>query len=221
MKNSILVFFFLFAVGTMLSFAQTVTVKPFGVSPRDVSKDTVEQYFDRAYNSLLNVGKETKVYLKGTSSVALSGATWSFSTKPVGSNATFGPIKNLDTSNQLVTFIPDVAGTYVIEFGSSGDVALLTINAAVYWGVEGGPVSCKTCHQNAINNLPAVYNSWVNTGHATDTKRAFDGELSSHFRVSCMPCHSTGYDVDAANDGFDDFPFVFPTVFQPGTKLSP
>ena len=97
MKNSILVFFFFFAVGTMLSFAQTVSVKTFGVSPRDVSKDTVEQYFDRAYNSLLNVGKETKVYLKGTSSVALSGATWSFSTKPAGSNATFGPIKNLDT----------------------------------------------------------------------------------------------------------------------------
>lgn len=216
MKKSLLVFFLCFVLGTIFTFAQTISIKPFGVSPRDVSKDTVEQYFDRAYNSLLNVGKETKVYLKGTSTVALSNPTWIFSTKPSGSNATFGPVKDLDTSNQLITFIPDVAGTYVIEFGSSGDVALLTINAAVYWGVEGGPVSCKTCHQNTINNVPDVYNSWVNTGHASDTKRAFDGELSSYFRQSCMPCHSTAYDVNAANDGFDDFPFVFPTVFQPG-----
>ncbi len=169
MKKTLLLFFILFAVGTMLSFAQTVSIKTFGVTPRDVSRDTVEHYFDRAYNSLLNVGKETKVFLQGSSSVALSGATWNFSTKPAGSIATFGAVKNLDTSNQLVTFIPDVAGTYVIEFGNAGDVALITINAAVYWGVEGGPVSCKTCHQNVINNLPDVYNTWINTGHASDT----------------------------------------------------
>ncbi|MEO8232510.1 MAG: hypothetical protein ABI638_09515, partial [Ignavibacteriota bacterium] len=98
MKKSLLLFFFAFAVGT-ISFAQTVSLKTFGVTPRDVSKDTVEQYFDRAYNSLLNVGKETKVFLQGTSTVALSGASWNFSTKPTGSNATFGAVKDLDTSN--------------------------------------------------------------------------------------------------------------------------
>lgn len=216
MKKSVLIFFFLLTLGTVLSFAQTVSVTTYGVTPRDVSKDTVEQYFDKAYNSLLNVGKETKVYLKGSSTLALTGASWTFSTKPSGSNAQFGPVKDLDTSNQLVTFVPDVVGTYVIEFGSGGDVALITINSALYLGVEGGAVSCKTCHENTINSLPAVYNTWINTGHASDTKKAFDGELSSHFRVSCMPCHSTGYDVNAVNDGFDDFPFVFPTVFQPG-----
>jgi predicted CXXCH cytochrome family protein len=216
MKKSVLIFFFLLTLGTVLSFAQTVSVTTYGVTPRDVSKDTVAHYFDKAYNSLLNVGKETKVYLKGSSTLALTGASWTFSTKPVGSNAEFGLVKDIDTSNQIVTFVPDVVGTYVIEFGSGGDVALITINAALYLGVEGGAVSCKTCHENTINSLPAVYNTWINTGHASDTKKAFDGELSSHFGVSCMPCHSTGYNLSAANDGFDDFPFVFPTVFQPG-----
>ncbi|MBK7630375.1 MAG: T9SS type A sorting domain-containing protein [Ignavibacteriales bacterium] len=215
MKKLVLVLFF-FAVGTILTFAQTVDLTTYGVSPRDVARDTVDQYFDLSYNSLKNVGTEAKVYLKGTSDVTFTSPTWNFSTKPAGSNATFGPVKDLDTSTQLITFIPDVAGTYVIEFSDGGDLALITINAAVYWGVEGGPVSCKTCHQNTINNIPDIYNTWVNTGHASDTKKAFDGELSSHFNVSCMPCHSTGYDLSAANDGFDDFPFVFPTVFQPG-----
>ena len=78
MKKSVLLFFMLFAVGTMLSVAQTVNIKTFGVTPRDVSRDTTEHYFDRAYNSLLNVGKETKVYLQGSSTVALSGATWNY-----------------------------------------------------------------------------------------------------------------------------------------------
>ena len=51
MKNSILVFFFFITVGTILNIAQTVSVKTFGVSPRDVERDSVEQYFDVAYNS--------------------------------------------------------------------------------------------------------------------------------------------------------------------------
>lgn len=82
MKKSVLIFFFLLTLGTVLSFAQTVSVTTYGVTPRDVSKDTVEQYFDKAYNSLLNVGKETKVYLKGSSTLALTGASWTFSTNP-------------------------------------------------------------------------------------------------------------------------------------------
>ena len=51
MKKSVLIFFFLFAVGTMLSFAQTVTLSTYGVAPYDVTVDTVEHYFDRPYNS--------------------------------------------------------------------------------------------------------------------------------------------------------------------------
>ena len=62
-----------------------------------------------------------------------------------------------------------------------------------------------------------VYDKWLGTNHAIDTKKAFDGELSSHFQEFCLECHSTGYDPAAANDGFDDFPFVFPANLVPGT----
>jgi len=35
-------------------------------------------------------------------------------------------------------------------------------------------------------------------------ERAVKGTLSSHFRQSCIECHSTGYDTLAVNGGFDD-----------------
>jgi len=217
MKKSVLLFFFILAVGSMLSFAQTVTLKTYGVAPYDVTVDTVEHYFDRSYNSLKNVGIGTKVYLYVKSTLAFSNPTWEVTEKPTGSNVQFGAVKSIDTSNQIITFIPDLAGTYKVKFTTGSKTAELVFNAAVYWGVEGGPVSCKTCHQNTINDIPDIYNSWVNTNHAIDTKKGLDGILSSHFQQFCLACHSTGYDLNADNDGFDDFTFVFPTVLQPGT----
>ena len=168
------------------------------------------------FNSLQNVGKEVKVYLEGTSSVALSNATWGFSSKPAGSNATFGPVKDMDSSNQIVSFIPDVVGTYVIEFASGGNLALITVNAALYLGVEGGAVACKTCHGPLPSDNPGIYDKWLGTGHADMLVRGLDGTLSSHYSEACIKCHTTGYVPGAANNGFDDFPFVFPSVLQPG-----
>jgi hypothetical protein len=216
MKNLVLVFFFLFTVGAMISSAQTVTLKTYGVAPYDVTIDTLEHYFDRSYNGLKNVGVNTKVFLLAKSTLTFSTPTWEIIEKPSGSNIQFGAVKVIDTSNQIITFIPDLVGTYKVKFTTGTKTAEMVFNAAVYWGVEGGPVSCKTCHQNTINNIPDIYNEWVNTNHAIDTKKGLDGILSSHFGPSCLKCHSTGYDVAAANDGFDDFPFVFPTVMQPG-----
>ena len=49
MKKTILMSFFLVMLGTILSLAQTVGVKTYGVSPRAVERDSVEQYFDVAF----------------------------------------------------------------------------------------------------------------------------------------------------------------------------
>jgi hypothetical protein len=214
MKNSVLVFFFLFTVGTTLNLAQTVTLKPYGVAPYDVTIDTLEHYFDRSYNSLKNVGVNTKVFLLAKSTLTFSNPNWEITERPSGSVVEFGAVKILDTSNQIITFIPDVVGTYKITFTTGSKTAEIIYNAAVYFGVEGGPASCKTCHNNIL--FDNVYDKWLGTGHAIDTKKGLDGILSSHFGPSCLKCHSTGYDSNADNDGFDDFPFVFPTVMQPG-----
>lgn len=215
MKKLLLGFLFL-SVVSQLSFAQTVSVTTFGVSPFDVSKDSVEQYFDRAYNGLTNVGKETKVFLQGKSSVALQNPIWTITQAPVGSNAAFGSSKNVDTSTQLITFIPDLTGTYKISLQSGTTTAEITLNSALFLGVEGGaPLpTCKTCHNNSLFNF--VYDKWAQTNHATTLQRALDGELSNHFNNNCVKCHSTGYDATASNDGFDDFPFVFPSSLGAG-----
>ncbi len=215
MKKTVLVIFFLFTVGAMISKAQTVTLTTFGVSDYNIEIDSVEHYFDRTYNGLRNVGINSKVFLLVKSNLALSNVNWSFTQKPTGSAVTFGSVKNLDTSNQIITFIPDVQGTYKIQVTAGTQTKEIVFNAALYLGVEGGVVSCKTCHQYSIAGIPDIYNPWSATGHALDNKKAFDGQFS-FFIPSCLPCHTTGYDPAANNDGFDDFPFVFPSVRQPG-----
>jgi hypothetical protein len=209
-KRVLLLAGFLFIVSSVLFAQPTVTVKTYGVSPRDVAKDSVEHYFNVAYNGLQNVGKEVKVYLEGTSSVALNGATFTFSTKPAGSNATFSAVKDVDSSTQIISFIPDSVGTYDIEFANAGQVAIITINTALYYGVDGGPVSCKTCHGPLPIDYPGVYTKWAGTAHASAMKDGVDGVLSSHFQELCLTCHTTGYIPSASNNGFDDFPFTFP-----------
>lgn len=217
MKKSVLVLFFLFTVGTMLSFAQTVTLSTHGVAPYDVTVDTLEHYYNTPYNGLKNVGINGKVYLIVKSTLNLSDVNWSFTQKPTGSTVSFGAVKNIDTSNQIITFIPDLQGTYKVQVTTGTKTLEMVFNAAVYLGVEGGTVSCKTCHKHSIDDIPDIYNPWSNTNHAIDTKKGLDGELSSHFQQFCLACHSTGYDTQADNDGFDDFPFVFPTSLVPGT----
>lgn len=212
MKKSILVFFFFITIGAILSFAQTVNVETLGVSPRDVARDTgVPKYFDKSYNGLKNVGKDIKVFLKGTSSVALNNAAFAFASKPSGSNATFGAVKNVDTSTQIISFVPDVVGTYDIEFSSGGTIALITINAGLYLGVEGGAVSCKTCHGPIPAINPNIFDKWLGTGHAMIFTEAMAGTLSDHYGPNCISCHTTGFIPGASNDGFDDLDWIYPS----------
>ncbi len=213
MKKTIHTFLFTLIIGTVFSFAQTVSVKTYGVSPRDVARDTVDNYFDIAYNGLQNVGKEVKVFLKGSATFAFTSPTWSFATKPAGSNAAL-VVKNIDSSNQYASFTADQVGTYEIEFAAGGQLALITINAALYLGVEGGDVNCKLCHGPLPTTYPGVYDKWIGTGHADMLVRGLDGTLSDHYGSNCISCHTTGYIPGAANNGFDDFGFIFPdTLF--------
>jgi len=214
MKKLVLLSLSLLLLGSSLNLGQELTVKTFGVSPRDVARDTIAMYFDRAYNGLMNVGNETKVYLKGQSDEALTGPTWNFLMKPAGSNATFGTTFNMDDYTQLVTFIPDLVGTYKVEFTDGAVSETITINSAEYFGVEGGVISCVGCHNTS--EWGYKYDEWSETGHATMLESGLNGTLSNHYGESCISCHTVGYDPNANNNGFDDFPFVFPDSLYPG-----
>jgi hypothetical protein len=213
---------FLFMVSVMIFcattlIAQELTLKTYGVSPRDVERDSVEQYFDVRYNSLQNVGVETKVFLQGqyVDSV-LTTPTWTFLEKPAGSTAAFGTTKNLSDSTQLTTFIPDIIGAYIIEFSDGLAADTLRINAALFLGVTNGNPNCRDCHNTAQWDFK--YDKWMETGHAHALETGLNGEKGSYFNNNCVPCHSVGYDLLASNDGFDDFPFVFPEHF--GNKFN-
>ena len=210
MKKSILLLAtFVFMVSAV--FAQTITVNTYGVDPRDVASDvSVPKYFDRAYNGMQNVGIQVKVYLKGSSTAALQSPAWGFVSKPEGSTADFGTTMDLDTSNQVVTFIPDVEGRYVISFADGGEQDTIIVDAATYLGL-GAQASCKNCHGPLPSSYPYVYDKWVNTGHANIFREAMEGTLSDHYAPSCISCHTTGYDPDANNNGFDDRDFVYPS----------
>ncbi|UCE06757.1 MAG: hypothetical protein JSW07_01565, partial [bacterium] len=167
--------------------AQTMSVEPYGVSPRDVSNDPAD-IFDRAFNGLLNVGVETQMYLKGTlEGASLSGAqTWTVS-GPTGSATTITTIMDVDTSTQIAVFTPDVVGTYVVEFTDGGNSASVTINAETYVGIEAG--MCTPCHDNAAYDFKTT--KWKETGHYSLMENELNGS-GDHYGLNCVACHSTG-----------------------------
>jgi len=198
------------ALSLLLSFiilhAQELSVSTYSVSPYDVATDSSsEHYFDRRFTGLLNVGRETKVFLKGefTDSILIS-PMWTIIEKPTGSAASFGPVKNINSSVQLDWFIPDITGTYKIQFTDGTEADTIVINCALYYGVQDG--GCNICHTN----------DWASTGHATMLQRGLNGEFGNNYGVSCIGCHTTGNDPNAGNNGFDDFSFVFPDSLYPG-----
>lgn len=192
--------------------AQTVMLEPRGVSPAQVKADTVGNpnyvgLFDRPFSGLANVGVETQMYLKGYKTTALSSPAWAVTQQPTGSVAAIGTPVAVDTSTHVAVFTPDVVGTYVVEFSDGGETATLTINAAKYLGYEAG--GCQFCHSGQTDE-------WKKTDHSTMLTRALDAVPGARSGASCLSCHSTGFDANAMNDGFDDFGFVYPDSVYPG-----
>ncbi len=203
-KLLLICFLFLFAVTT---FAQDVTLTPYGRSNSDVDLDE-NDLFDRVYDGLLNVGAGTKVYLKGYSPAGdAATGTWTIVTKPDGSTAEFGDTYDMDENTQIIEIILDVVGTYQFEFGTgSANFVSVTFNAGTFLGYDQGALNCSGCHSGQTTD-------WLETKHATALSDGLKGEYD-HFQAFCVRCHSTGYDADAASDGFDDRDFVFPDTLS-------
>ncbi|MCB9248914.1 MAG: ammonia-forming cytochrome c nitrite reductase subunit c552 [Ignavibacteriales bacterium] len=206
-KITFTILFMVLCLGTMNS--QTLQIKPYGISDRGVAADT-NDIFDLKYNGLENVGVGTKVYLSGMAvDTVYSSPQWNIVTKPAGSTvAVLGTQVFNDTSKQVVSMVLDMEGTYTVEFTDGGMTASITLNAAKYQGLPATGLSCGTCHA-------ATYAKWEGTGHS-NTVQPYTDDSTGHFQNFCMGCHTTGYDANAANDGFDDFDFTFPTKLQPG-----
>ncbi len=186
-----------------------ITLETHGISPREAQLDS-NDIFEYQFSGLTNVGVGTMVYFKVTTDSTFENPTWTLPSSPAGSGATFGDAIEEDDMI-IIQFTPDVAGQYTIEFGDLGLTQEVVINAANYLGVNGGTVGCGTCHGEATA-------AWQETGHYSIMEEGLNGTLSSHYRESCLSCHSTGYDTNptAVNGGFDDLEFTFPDSLYEG-----
>ncbi|MCB9205951.1 MAG: ammonia-forming cytochrome c nitrite reductase subunit c552 [Ignavibacteriales bacterium] len=188
--------------------SQTIEIKPYGVSARTVEADT-NDIFDLKYNGLANVGVGTKIYLAGMAvDTTFNSPSWSITAQPAGSTVSILANEDLNETTKIIALIPDVAGTYKIEFTDGGLTSEIAINAALYMGMPSAGLSCGTCH----SETQAL---WEGTGHA-NAVQPYTDDPTGHFQNRCMGCHTTGYDENATNDGFDDFDFVFPATLAEG-----
>ncbi len=208
MIKKLLTLFSIMIIGVAFTHAQTVSLKTHGVSPREAVSDT-NDIFDRAYNSLPNVGTGTKVYLKGiVAGGTLLTPNFTLTKSPAGSAAQLSAVTELTENIAVVSFIPDLAGTYEVQFDDAGDFTTIFINAGTYIGYESGSPTCVDCHNNA--GFEFIPDKWMETGHFSIFEEGMKGVLSDHYGEGCISCHTTGYDPLADNGGFDDRGFVYP-----------
>ena len=213
MKKTLILFLITFS--TVLLYSQSAKVVTYGVSPRQCEENPTD-IFDRAYNGLTNVGANTLMYLEAQlTDATLTNPTWQVISKPTGSNPVFGASQNLTETDQVIIFTPDSVGTYKIVFTDGSLTSdTLTIKVGLYLGYTYSyPVipnhACEDCHADKVAE-------WKGTGHYSIFEEGLNGTLSNHYGPNCIKCHTTGNDVNAANNGFDDFPFVFPDSLYPG-----
>ena len=186
-----------------------------------------------ATTGLNTVGEKTIVFLQAIDSAGgtIQTVTWSVDNPPGGHSTIDSP------SVPFTTITLDTTGQYTINVsinttgGSSN--ASTVITSANYVGVGSMGIStndsatavvpqCGTCHQGALTGLGldpnASYSNWMETEHASMFKLGVTGHISSHYGQSCLKCHTTGYNPNAANGNFADVKsqvgWTFPTALN-------
>lgn len=173
----------------------------------------------------------------------ITNVSFAIATKPPNSLATLSLNTPLpanmgvfEPSNQLIyqvagraVFQPDVTGQYVLTASvgtkTNGSTNFTyNVSAATYLGVD----VCILCHSGGIV-AQEEYQYWTNTAHSMIFTEGINGQLGS-YSVSCLKCHTVGYDTNAASLGDGGFyavsvntnltglsgPWTFPTALTNG-----
>jgi hypothetical protein len=212
------------------------------VTPRPVTDNDVAIYHLPASTEysggLSTIGIGTAVYLEADVNIAvppasITNVTWSLKAPP-GSVAVFSnsplpatmPVflpsdRLLYQVAERMLLRPDVIGQYTVTANiatTNGTTnASLNLTAGTYTGV----FTCELCHSGG-QVAPDIYPYWANTAHAGIFTGGIDGLDGSHYSVSCIKCHTVGYDTNANTLGDGGFYAVaqqdgwtFPTVLAP------
>jgi hypothetical protein len=223
----------------------TARVLPRPLTPGDVTLYGLPASTEYS-GGLQTLGIGTPAYLEVdvalTASLSyITNITWAVTTAPIGSIAVFTPNtfpSNLPVflpSDRLlyqvagpmarVVFRPDMTGQYTvtatIATTNGATNVSVNLNGEKYYGVD----TCAVCHSGTP--WPDMYPSWTTTLHSTVFSNGIDGYLSSHYSASCIKCHTTGYDTNAAalaDDGFYSAAlkdnWTFPSVLSPTNYAS-
>ncbi len=164
-------------------------------------------------SGLISVGKGTYVYLSvfnfgDTSSI--TSQTWTFLSKPAGSNAAFGQVASLGWRK----FKADSVGGYQVNVSITTSTGTKDTSMTIYasnfvgtGGFAGVPAAypnCMTCH-SGMPTFADIFNRWKTSGHANIFRYEIDSG-AAYYNTSCIKCHTTGYDHNLVsnNNGFDD-----------------
>ncbi len=160
-----------------------------------------------------NVPRGARVYMNRGNDNASQ--TWAITARPAGSAAALD-----NASGRTPSFVADVSGQYTLTAGAN----TITINAGTWVGVidqagatttgytYGQEGACLTCHNDtvAVNE----FDPWYATAHSKIFTFGVTGGSGSS-SVSCLTCHTVGFDRGTNNGGFDDLAsltgWVFPT----------
>jgi hypothetical protein len=163
---------------------------------------------------------EVEVISNAADVATITGINWALTT-PLGSSAAltasplptnmpvFLPSDKLNyelapTANARMVLRPDVVGNYTVSVtvtNTSGTTNVTAnFNVATYYGVD----VCEGCHSSTAG-IPQMYLSWSTTAHASIFTEGVDGLLGTHYSVSCIKCHTTGYDTNASALGDGGF----------------
>ncbi|HEX2865721.1 MAG TPA: ammonia-forming cytochrome c nitrite reductase subunit c552 [Ignavibacteriales bacterium] len=229
MKRSILLCTIVLLAGlfSMESFAQTVKIKRVPMSSTNLTAfyapDKAPAGTFQVYTGLRTVGKGQNIYLDVDTTGTVSSLTWSFVEKPQGSNAAF-----TSKAGKPTVFTPDVTGRYIVKVEGAGKSALDTFFVSTFLGTfytrpldnSGNvEVGCGVCHKDK-------YDSWQQTGHATQFKRGITGMLEVEggkgaYGTNCIKCHVEGWDqtVDNGNWGYMAKQSGFDTTWYKGLEF--
>jgi len=195
---------------------------------------------------LTTVGVGQPVYLEADvplTATNILGVTWTLAHRPILSSASLqtsplgANVPVYEPSDELVYQVgsrmllrPDVSGyttndqyvvTATITTTTLTTNLTIVITAGNYLGVGLLPntYGCALCHSGGQNQVaPDMVDPWSVTAHANSFALGIDGQRTAHFGVSCLPCHTVGYDTNASalnNGGFyglsQALGWVFPT----------
>jgi hypothetical protein len=167
---------------------------------------------------------EVEVIKNAADVATITGVNWTL-TAPPGSSAalTASPLTtNVPVflpSDQLLYQVapmngrmvlrPDLAGEYTVGVTVTNTSGTTNVSSSFHVGTYYGVDVCEGCHTDSPEPkggyIPQMYSSWSTTGHANIFTEGIDGVLGSHYSVSCIKCHTTGYDTNASALGDGGF----------------